>query len=113
MEKSVAVVKGPLRVRPVFLHTDERIQVLVFFNLVALLVRAILALRLKRVGLSYSVDQVLFEFASLNAVYQHFSDGSQVPQLGSVSAFQQEVLMALHLPPLTRYMTDTPLVISA
>jgi transposase len=36
-------VKGPLRVRPVFLHTDERIQVLVFFNLVALLVRAILA----------------------------------------------------------------------
>lgn len=113
VEKSVAVVKGPLRVRPVFLHTDERIQVLVFFNLVALLVRAILALRLKRAGLSYSVDQVLFEFASLHAVYQHFSDGSQVPQLGSVSAFQQEVLMALHLPPLTRYVTDTPLVISA
>jgi len=113
VEKAIAVVKGPLRVRPVFLHTDERIQVLVFFNLVALLVRAILALRLKRAGLSYSVDQVLFEFASWDAVYQRFSDDSQVPQLGPVPALQQEVLMALHLPPATRYVADAPLLISA
>lgn len=112
VEKSIAGVKGPLRVRPVFLQTDERIQVLVFFNLVALLVRAVLELRLKRAGLSYSADTVLFEFDSLNAVYQRFSDGSQVPQLGSVSGFQQEVLTALHLSPSTRYVALTPLVTS-
>jgi len=109
VEKAIAVVKGPLQVRPVFLRTDERIQVLVFFNLVALLVRAVLALRLKRAGLSCSVDKVLFEFASLNAVYQRFADGSQVSQPGSVSTFQQEVLAVLHLPPAARYVA-TPVV---
>jgi transposase len=109
VEKAVAGVKGPLQVRPVFLHTDARIEVLVFFNLVALLVRAILALRLRRAGLTYSVDQVLFEFAPLTAVYQLFADGSQVAQLGLLTARQQEVLATLHLPAVNRYVTTSPL----
>jgi transposase len=104
VEKSVAVVKGPLQVRPVFLHSDKRIEVLVFFNLVALLVRSILAVRLKQAGLTYSVERVLFEFAALSAVDQPFSDGSHVSQLGTVSAFQQEVLTSLHLPAVSRYL---------
>lgn len=112
-EKSVAVVKGPLQVRPVFLHTDERIEVLVFFNLVALLVRALLAARLQQAGVASSVDRVLFEFAALSAVYQRFSDGSQVRQLGTVSAFQQEVLTALHLPLPGRYVAEAPFLTSA
>ncbi len=110
VEKAMAGVKGPLQVRPVFLHTDARIEVLVFLNLVALLVRAILALRLQRVGLSYSVDRVLFEFTPLTAVYQLFADGSQVAQLGLLTACQQEVLAALHLPAVSRYVTSSPLL---
>jgi hypothetical protein len=110
VEKAVAGVKGPLQVRPVFLHTDERIEVLVFLNLVALLVRALLALRLRRAGLTYSVDRVLFEFAPLTAVYQLFADGSQVAQLGRLTACQQEVLAALLLPAVSRYVTTSPLL---
>jgi transposase len=110
VEKAVAGVKGPLQVRPVFLHTDERIEVLVFLNLVALLVRALLVLRLRRAGLTYSVDRVLFEFAPLTAVYQLFADGSQVAQLGLLTACQQEVLTALHLPAVSRYVTTSPLL---
>jgi hypothetical protein len=108
VEKAVAGVKGPLQVRPVFLHTDARIEVLVFFNLVALLVRAILTLRLRRAGLSYSADRVLSEFASLTAVYQLFADGSQTAQLGRLTPDQQEVLAALHLPAVSRYVTTSP-----
>jgi transposase len=108
VEKAVAGVKGPLQVRPVFLHTDQRLEVLVFLNLVALLVRAILALRLQRAGLGYSVDRVLGEFAPLTAVYQRFADGSQVAQLGLLSAGQQEVLTALRLPAVSRYVTTSP-----
>lgn len=107
VEKAVAEVKGPLQVRPLFLHTDQRLEVLVFLNLVALLVRAILALRLQRAGLSYSVDRVLGEFAPLTAVYQPFADGSQVAQLGLLSAGQQEVLTALRLPALSQYLTTS------
>lgn len=113
VEKSVGVVKGPLQVRPVFLHTDERIEVLVFFNLVALLVRAILRARVKQAGLTHSVDRVLVEFAPLSAVYQQFTDGSQVRKLGTVSAFQQKVLTALELPPPERYIAETPFYKSA
>jgi transposase len=108
VEKAVAGVKGPLQVRPVFLHTDARIEVLVFLNLVALLVRAILTLRLRRAGLSYSVDRVLSEFASLTAVYQLFADGSQTAQLGRLTPDPQEVLVALHLPAASRYLTPSP-----
>jgi transposase len=110
VEKAVAEVKGPLQVRPVFLQTDARIEVLVFLNLVALLVRASLALHLQRAGLTYSVDRVLFEFAPLTAVYQLFADGSQVAQLGQLTACQQEVLTALHLPAASRYVTNSPLL---
>jgi transposase len=110
VEKAVAGMKGPLQVRPVFLHTDERIEVLVFLNLVALLVRTLLALRLRRAGLTDSVDQVLFEFAPLTAVFQLFADGSQVAQLGLLTARQQEVLAALHLPAVNRYVTLAPLL---
>jgi hypothetical protein len=94
----------------VFLHTDERIEVLVFLNLVALLVRALLALRLRRAGLTDSVDRVLFEFAPLTAVYQLFADGSRVAQLGLLTAYQQEVLTALHLPAVSRYVPPASLV---
>lgn len=110
VEKAVAGMKGPLQVRPVFLHTDERIEMLVFLNLVALLVRALLALRLQQAGLTDSVDRVLFEFAPLTAVYQLFADGSQVAQLGLLTAYQQKVLTALHLPAVSRYVTSAPLL---
>jgi transposase len=110
VEKAVAGVKGPLQVRPVFLHTDARIEVLVFLNLIALLVRAILALRLRRAGLTYSVDRVLFEFAPLTAVYQPFADGSQVARPGLLTACQQEVWAALPLSDASRYLTNSPLL---
>jgi hypothetical protein len=101
------VVKGPLQVRPVFLHTDQRIEGLVFFTLVALLGRAILAARMRRAGLAYSVDQVLFEFAPLSAIVQPFVDGTQLGQLGGLSAVQQEILLALHLPAPEHYLPAT------
>lgn len=110
IEKSVAAVKGPLAVRPVFLHTDERIEVLVFFNMVALLVRAILEMRLKRAGLNYTADRVLEEFAHLEAIHLTFADGTHCREAAALSNFQQRVMPALDLPPVTRYVVDTPLV---
>ena len=41
VEKRFRVVKGPLLVRPLFVHTDRRIEGLVLVTLLALLVRAI------------------------------------------------------------------------
>ncbi len=41
-EKRHAVMQGPLRRRPMFLHTQERIESLVFIVMVALLVYTLL-----------------------------------------------------------------------
>jgi hypothetical protein len=105
VEKANRTVKGPLRVRPVFLRTDERIEGLVLFTMLALLVRSILALQCRRAGLSLTVDQILAEFASLRAIDLSFSDGSCRRVTSDLSATQEQTLMALNLPPVTRYMT--------
>jgi transposase len=105
IEKAYRTTKGPLRVRPVFLRTDERIEGLVLFTMLALLVRSILALQCRRAGLSFTVDRVLAEFASLDAIDSTFCDGSRRRVIGDLSAEQEQVLNALQLPSVTRYAT--------
>jgi len=108
VEKANRTVKGPLRVRPVFLRTDERIEGLVLFTMLALLVRSILALQCRRAGLPFTVDQILAEFANLRAIDLSFSDGSRRRVASDLSATQEQILTALNLPPVTRYVTLPP-----
>jgi len=105
VEKANRTVKGPLRVRPVFLRTDERIEGLVLFTMLALLVRSILALQCRRAGLSFTADQVLAEFANLRAIDLSFCDGSRRRVASDLSAMQEQILTALNLPPVTHYVT--------
>ncbi len=104
VEKRNATLKGPLQIRPVYLHSDQRIEGIVFITLVALLVRALLELHCRRAGMHLSADRLLHGFANLYAVDQTFIDGSRYVQLGPVTPFQQRVLDQLHLPPPTRYL---------
>ncbi len=111
VEKAIAQIKGPLRVRPFFVQSDERIQGLVFFNLVAFLVRAILGLRLGRAGILLSVERVLAAFQSLQVVEVGFEDGSTLRQVAELSAAQREILQRLRLPSLERYQTGISLAL--
>jgi transposase len=108
VEKSNATLKGPLRVRPVYLHTDERIEGLMFITLLAVLVRALLGLRARRAGLAYSTEQLFQAFAPLYATDQVFVDGSRYSQLGRRTTLQQRVLEGLHFPSPTRYLDRLP-----
>jgi transposase len=105
VEKVNRTVKGPLRVRPVFLRTDRRIEGLVLFTMLALLVRAILALQCRRADLSFTPDQILAEFADLRAIDVRFEDGSRQRVTSELSVTQAEILAALELPSVTRYVT--------
>ena len=106
VEKRNRALKGPLQVRPLYLHTDQRIEGLVFITFLALLVRAVLELRCRRAGLRYTADRVLHAFERLYATDQTFIDGSRLTQLGTMNAFQQRVLDELHFPPATRYLSS-------
>ena len=98
VEKAHRTVKGPLRVRPVFLRTDERIEGLVLFTMLALLIRAILTLQCRRAGLDFTADRILAELAPLRAIDLRFSDGSCRRIAGDLSITQKQVLTALDLP---------------
>ncbi len=104
VEKRNGDLKGPLRVRPLYLHSDQRIASLLFICLLALLVRAILELRCRRAGLSASGAQILQAFAPLYASDQVFVDGSRLTQLSALTPIQQQVLAQLGFPPPTRYV---------
>lgn len=104
-EKQMRTMKGPLAVRPVFLHNDQRIEGLVFVSLVALLVRALLALQCQQAGLKASVDRVLAEFAPLSVVDLTLTDGTHIRQDSSLSEFQAQTMAALGVAPCERYLT--------
>lgn len=106
VEKSNRTLKGPLLIRPIYLHSDQRIESLVFIILLALLIRALLQVRCQRAGLSVSTDQLLAGFGALAATELSFVDGSHFCQLGNLTPFQRQVLATLQVPSPSRYLTE-------
>lgn len=105
IEKRIGVVKGPLRVRPLFVQTETRIQGLIFLTLVALLIFSLVELELARIHRPQTARTALDTFASLGAVDLVFRDGSQVRRLSNFSPHQQELLDLLGLPAPHTYLT--------
>ena len=105
-EKQFRTWKGPVAVRPVFLHTDQRIEGLVFITLVALLVRALLRLRCQQAGLTVSADRVLAEFAPWSVIDLTLTDESYIRQVSTPTEFQTQVMSALGVPLCERYLTS-------
>jgi transposase len=103
-EKQFRTWKGPVAVRPVFLHTDKRIEGVVFVTLVALLVRALLRLRCQHAGLKMSADHVLAEFAPWSVVDLTLTDGTHVRQVATPTDLQTRIMTALGVPPYERYL---------
>lgn len=104
VEKRIEVIKGPIRIRPMFLHKQERIESLVFICMVALLVYSILEHMLRQAGLAVTARHILAQFASLSVVYSYFSDGSHWRQAAAPTLFQREVLERLQFPPPHAYV---------
>lgn len=107
-EKQFRAWKGPVAVRPVFLHTDQRIEGLVFITLVALLVRALVGLRSREAGLQVTVDRILTEFAPWSVVDLTLTDGTHLREIATPTQFQTHVLTALGGPAYERYVTRLP-----
>jgi transposase len=95
VEKGYRTLKGPIRIRPVYLHKDERIEALMFVNMLALLVYSILEMKCRRQGLVVTGEAVLKGFAYLSAVYTTFTDGSVQLRVEERNPFQRQVVKAL------------------
>jgi transposase len=104
-EKRFATIKGPLAVRPVYLHTQGRILGLVFCTMVALLAFALLELLARRAGLARSGRALLQQFAALAVLVLVFTDGSQLRRVTGRAPPLADTLAALGLPPAEHYLT--------
>ena len=75
-EKRFALVKGPLAVRPVYVHKEGRILGLVFCTMVALLLFSLLELLLQRAEVALSGQQFFAACAPVSLVILQLHDGS-------------------------------------
>ncbi len=98
IEKRIALFKGPLAVRPMFLEKVERIRAMVFICLVALLVYSLLEQRARQAGLRVTGRKVLERLAVCSAVLTTFADGTTLLLAAPFSAWQQELAVPLTVP---------------
>lgn len=103
VEKRFGTVKGPLVVRPVYVHKQERILGLAFCTMLALLIYALIEVECKRVERSTTVQRLISDFASLTVVITRFADGSSLQRLSGVHPDHVILLDMLGLPCLERY----------
>ncbi|MBN2231094.1 MAG: IS1634 family transposase [Candidatus Thorarchaeota archaeon] len=98
IEKHIRTFKGPIRVRPIFLHNQQRIESLVFICMLALLVFSILEMQAKRNGIVMTGERIMKQFQTMTVVYTIFKDSSCWKQVAPLTQFQNEFIRALGLP---------------
>lgn len=107
-EKRYALVKGPLAIRPVYLHKEARIVSLVFCTLVALLVFALLEWVARQAGVPQTGTVLLERFSEVRLLVLDFGDGSRLRRVTGLDPPEAEVLRALGWPPGPRYTVVHP-----
>lgn len=94
-EKGFEVAKQDLRVRPLYVHSDERIEALLLLNLLALLVYSVLERQVRHQGLPLTTRRLIAQLESLTVIETHCGDGSVLCRLTPVNAEQAELLRVL------------------
>ncbi len=107
-EKRYALVKGPLAVRPVYLHKQERILSLVFCTLVALLVFALLEWVARRGGVHQTGTVLLARFRAVRLLLLVFADGSRLRRVTGLDPPEADLLQVLGWPSATHYTVVHP-----
>ena len=97
-EKRFALLKGPLAVRPLFVHKQERVLGLVWATMAALLLFALLALQAPRAGLSAAARTLLAQAAPLAVLLLPLPDGTTLPRLANLGPPVTELLRRLGWP---------------
>lgn len=104
IERRIKVVKGPIQIRPLFLHKEERIQGLVFVTMLALLVYTILEMLCRQAGKQITARMVLEKFELLGATYIQFADGSWLKLSSALNQAQRQLMDLLRFPPPAAYL---------
>ena len=106
VEDQIRTTKNTLKIRPVFLQSDERVKALVLVMIISLIVYALIEYVVKQEGLAKSAKQVLFMFR-MPAIATLKVNGQIMQQIGNISPFMLDILNALNVKPLELNIVDT------
>ena len=95
VEKDFRICKSQLKVSPLYLHKDERIQSMLLLNMLALLAYTILERQARQSGLALTTRRIIEQLDSLTVIETHCVDGSHFYRLTPVSQAQAELMAAL------------------
>ena len=95
VEKRIRVSKHDLKVSPVYLHKDERIEAMLLVNMLALLAYSLLERQVRQNGLQITTRQIIAKLQSLDVVVTRCWDGSQLYRLVPMDEEQAALLQVL------------------
>lgn len=95
LEKRFQVFKQDLRVRPLYVHSDERIQGLLLVNLLALLTYSLLERQVHQHGLTLTTRRIIERLEALTVIETHCWDGSVLARLTPLDAAQAQLWATL------------------
>jgi transposase len=98
MDRRMSFLKGPLKIRPVFLQRDDRIRALVLVNILALMVYSLLEWVASRRGIDGTGRYLFSWFRYFSLVKIEFDDGEKVVLLESLKEEQRGILQRLGFP---------------
>jgi transposase len=95
VEKRFTVSKSDLKVSPVYLHKDERIEAMLLINMLALLVYSLLERQVRQGGLHMTTRRIIQKLESLDVIETRCWDGSRLYRLVPIDEEQAALLEIL------------------
>jgi len=95
VEKDFRLSKSQLKVSPIFLHKDDRIQAMLLLNMLALLTYTILERQVRQSGLSLTTRRIIEQLDSLTIIETQAIDGSAYYRLTPLTPEQADLITAL------------------
>jgi len=95
VEKDFRICKSQLKVSPLFLHKDERIQAMLLLNMLALLAYTLLERQARQAGLALTTRRIIECLDSLSVIETQAVDGSVCYRFTPLSRQQAELIEAL------------------
>jgi hypothetical protein len=95
VEKRICVSKNQLKVSPVYLHKDERIEAMLLINMLALLTYSLLERQVRQGGLQMTTRRIIEKLQGLHVVETCCWDGSYLLRLAPLDSEQIMLLQVL------------------
>ena len=94
VEKRIKVSKSDLKVSPIYLHKDDRIEAMLLINMLALLAYSLLERQARQSGLQVTTRRIIEKLQRLDVVETFCWDGSRLLRLVPVNE-EQAALLAI------------------